>query len=59
MTRLYFADLNTHAESDVVIISVGSCGLLCAYTIDKLQPNLHIIIVKAGVAIGSRVWLGG
>jgi thiamine thiazole synthase len=26
MTRRYFADLDTHAESDVVIIGAGSCG---------------------------------
>ncbi|KAK0655009.1 thiazole biosynthetic enzyme, mitochondrial precursor [Cercophora newfieldiana] len=59
MTRRYFHDLDTHAESDVVIIGAGSCGLSCAYTLATLRPDLRISIVEAGVAPGGGAWLGG
>ncbi|GAB1317603.1 thiamine metabolism-related protein [Madurella fahalii] len=59
MTRRYFADLDTHAESDVVIIGAGSCGLSCAYTLAKLRPALRISLVEAGVSPGGGAWLGG
>ncbi|KAK0613714.1 Thi4 family protein [Immersiella caudata] len=59
MTRRYFRDLDTHAESDVVIVGAGSCGLSCAYTLAKLRPDLRISIVEAGVAPGGGAWLGG
>ncbi|KAK4454907.1 thiamine thiazole synthase [Podospora aff. communis PSN243] len=59
MTRRYFRDLDTHAESDVVIVGAGSCGLSCAYTLAKLRPDLRITIVEAGVAPGGGAWLGG
>ncbi|KAL2137134.1 hypothetical protein VTI74DRAFT_8766 [Chaetomium olivicolor] len=59
MTRRYFTDLDRHAESDIVIIGAGSCGLSAAYTLGKLRPDLRITIVEAGVAPGGGAWLGG
>jgi thiamine thiazole synthase len=59
MTRRYFADLDTHAESDVVIIGAGSCGLSAAYTLATARPDLKIAIIEAGVAPGGGAWLGG
>jgi len=59
MTRRYFTDLDTYAESDIVIIGAGSCGLSAAYTLAKLRPDLRIAIVEAGVAPGGGAWLGG
>ncbi|KAL2015814.1 hypothetical protein VTK56DRAFT_4730 [Thermocarpiscus australiensis] len=59
MTRRYFADLDAYAESDVVIIGAGSCGLSCAYTLGTLRPDLRIALVEAGVAPGGGAWLGG
>ena len=40
MARRYFNDLDTYAESDVVIIGAGSCGLSTAYTLAKARPDL-------------------
>ncbi|KAI7247881.1 hypothetical protein KC335_g18679, partial [Hortaea werneckii] len=31
MTRRYFTDLDRYAESDIVIVGAGSCGLSTAY----------------------------
>ncbi|SPO06538.1 probable CyPBP37 protein (protein binding to CyP41) [Cephalotrichum gorgonifer] len=59
MTRRYFADLDAHAETDIVIVGAGSCGLSAAYTIGRLRPDLQITIVEAGVAPGGGAWLGG
>lgn len=59
MTRRYFKDLDTYAESDVVIIGAGSCGLSAAYTLATKRPDLKIAIVEAGVAPGGGAWLGG
>lgn len=59
MTRRYFKDLDTYAESDVVIIGAGSCGLSTAYMLAKARPDLKIAIVEAGVAPGGGAWLGG
>ncbi|KAK0625358.1 thiazole biosynthetic enzyme [Bombardia bombarda] len=59
MTRRYFADLDAYAESDIVIVGAGSCGLSCAYTLGTLRPDLRIAIVEAGVAPGGGAWLGG
>lgn len=59
MTRRYFADLDTYAESDVVIIGAGSCGLSAAYTLGRARPDLKIALVEAGVAPGGGAWLGG
>jgi thiamine thiazole synthase len=59
MTRRYFADLDTYAESDVVIIGAGSCGLSAAYTLATARPELKIALVEAGVAPGGGAWLGG
>lgn len=52
MTRRYFEDLDKYAESDVVIIGAGSCGLSAAYTLAKARPDLKIAIIEAGVAPG-------
>ncbi|KAF2713125.1 Thi4-domain-containing protein [Pleomassaria siparia CBS 279.74] len=59
MTRRYFADLDSYAESDIVIIGAGSCGLSAAYMLGKQRPDLKIAIIEAGVAPGGGAWLGG
>lgn len=59
MTRRYFADLDTYAESDVVIVGAGSCGLSTAYTLAKARPDLKIAIIEASVSPGGGCWLGG
>lgn len=52
MYRRYFKDLDTYAESDIVIVGAGSCGLSAAYTLAKTRPDLKIALVEAGVAPG-------
>lgn len=59
MTRRYFEDLDAHAESDIVIVGAGSCGLSTAYILGTQRPDLRIAIVEAGVAPGGGAWLGG
>merc|ERR1712113_1265270 len=59
MTRRYFADLDKYAESDIVIIGAGSCGLSTAYCLAKARPELKIAVIEAGVAPGGGAWLGG
>ncbi|KAK8186689.1 thiamine thiazole synthase [Phyllosticta citribraziliensis] len=59
MTRRYFKDLDTYAESDIVIIGAGSCGLSTAYMLAKARPDLKIAIIEGGVAPGGGAWLGG
>ncbi|QIW96326.1 hypothetical protein AMS68_001844 [Peltaster fructicola] len=59
MTRRYFADLDKYAESDIVIVGAGSCGLSTAYCLGKARPDLKIAIIEAGVAPGGGAWLGG
>lgn len=59
MTRRYFADLDSYAESDFVIIGAGSCGLSAAYCLAKAKPECKIAIIEAGVAPGGGAWLGG
>ena len=59
MTRRYFADLDHYAESDIVIVGAGSCGLSAAYVLAKARPDLKIAIIEAGVAPGGGAWLGG
>ncbi|KAH7027197.1 LOW QUALITY PROTEIN: thiazole biosynthetic enzyme [Microdochium trichocladiopsis] len=59
MTRRYFADLDAFAESDIVIVGAGSCGLSTAYVLAKARGDLKIAIVEAGVAPGGGAWLGG
>ena len=59
MTRRYFADLDAHAESDIVIVGAGSCGLSTAYVLARRRPDLRIAIIEAGVAPGGGAWLGG
>ncbi|RMZ81371.1 hypothetical protein DV738_g2264, partial [Chaetothyriales sp. CBS 135597] len=59
MTSRYFADLNEYAESDVVIVGAGSCGLSAAYTLARARPELKIAIIEASVSPGGGCWLGG
>jgi thiamine thiazole synthase len=59
MTRRYFQDLDTYAESDIVIIGAGSCGLSAAYILGKKRPDLKIAIIEASVSPGGGAWLGG
>lgn len=59
MTRRYFTDLDTYAESDVVIVGAGSCGLSTAYTLAKARPDLKVAIIEASVSPGGGCWLGG
>ena len=53
MTRRYFEDLDTYAESDIVIIGAGSCGLSTAYVLGKSRPDLKIAIIESNVAPGK------
>jgi len=59
MTRRYFKDLETYAESDIVIVGAGSCGLSTAYQLGKARPDLKIAIIEASVSPGGGAWLGG
>ena len=59
MTRRYFKDLDTYAESDVVIVGAGSCGLSTAYTLASERPDLKIALIEASVSPGGGAWLGG
>lgn len=52
MTRRYFQDLDKYAESDIVIIGAGSCGLSTAYVLAKARPDLKIAIIEAAVSPG-------
>lgn len=54
MTRRYFQDLDKYAESDVVIIGAGSCGLSTAYVLAKARPDLKIAIIEANVSPGKH-----
>lgn len=53
MTRRYFQDLDKYAESDIVIVGAGSCGLSTAYVLAKARPDLKIAIIEANVSPGS------
>lgn len=59
MTSRYFQDLDTYAESDIVIVGAGSCGLSTAYVLGKARPDLKIAIIEASVSPGGGAWLGG
>ncbi|KAI9046134.1 thiamine thiazole synthase [Aspergillus affinis] len=59
MTRRYFQDLDKYAESDVVIVGAGSCGLSTAYVLANARPDLKIAIIEASVSPGGGAWLGG
>jgi len=59
MTRRYFNDLDNYAESDIVIVGAGSCGLSTAYMLGKARPDLKIAIIEASVSPGGGAWLGG
>lgn len=59
MTRRYFQDLDNYAESDIVIVGAGSCGLSTAYMLGKARPDLKIAIIEASVSPGGGAWLGG
>lgn len=64
MTRRYYQDLDNFAESDVVIVGAGSCGLSTAYVLAKARPDLKIAILEASVSPGKStvctivLWLG-
>uniref|UniRef100_L2G498 Thiazole biosynthetic enzyme n=1 Tax=Colletotrichum fructicola (strain Nara gc5) TaxID=1213859 RepID=L2G498_COLFN len=51
MTRRYFADLDTYAESDIVIVGAGSCGLSTAYVLAKARPDLKIAILFSAMVM--------
>ncbi|PYI19954.1 thiazole biosynthesis enzyme [Aspergillus japonicus CBS 114.51] len=59
MTRRYFQDLDKYAESDIVIVGAGSCGLSTAYVLANARPDLKIAIIEANVSPGGGAWLGG
>lgn len=59
MTRRYWNDMETYAESDVVIVGAGSAGLACAYELGKVAPHLKVAIMEQSVAPGGGAWLGG
>ncbi|KAI5818484.1 thiazole biosynthetic enzyme, mitochondrial precursor [Pyronema omphalodes] len=59
MTTRYFKDMYDYAESDVVIVGAGSCGLSAAYKLAKARPDLKIAIIEAMVSPGGGAWLGG
>lgn len=59
MTTRYFKDLHDYAESDIVIIGAGSCGLSTAYVLGTQRPDLRIAIIEASVSPGGGAWLGG
>jgi len=59
MTCRYFNDLDNYAESDIVIVGAGSCGLSTAYMLGKARPDLKIAIIEASVSPGGGAWLGG
>lgn len=54
MTRRYFNDLDKYAESDIVIVGAGSCGLSTAYVLGNSRPDLKIAIVEANVSPGEE-----
>jgi thiamine thiazole synthase len=55
MTTRYFKDMYDYAESDVVIVGAGSCGLSAAYTLAKARPDLKIAIIEAMVSPGKPI----
>lgn len=55
MTRRYFNDLDKYAESDIVIVGAGSCGLSTAYMLAKARPDLKIAIIEASVSPGKSM----
>ena len=57
MTRRYFKDLDEYAESDIVIVGAGSCGLSAAYMLGKARPDLKIAIIEASVSPGKLALL--
>ncbi|KAF3484378.1 thiazole biosynthetic enzyme [Arthroderma uncinatum] len=59
MTSRYFKDMDTYAESDIVIVGAGSCGLSTAYVLGKARPDLKIALIEASVSPGGGAWLGG
>ncbi|KAL9098042.1 MAG: hypothetical protein Q9187_009744 [Circinaria calcarea] len=59
MTGRYFNDLDTYAESDVVVVGAGSCGLSTAYVLAKARPDLKVAVIEASVSPGGGCWLGG
>lgn len=58
MTKRYFNDLDSFAETDVVIVGAGSAGLSCAYELSK-YPDIKVALIEQNVAPGGGAWLGG
>ena len=52
MASRYFRDLDIYAESDIVIVGAGSCGLSTAYVLGKARPDLKIALIEASVSPG-------
>eukprot|EP00199_Chlamydomonas_sp_CCMP681_P001835 CAMPEP_0119101316 /NCGR_PEP_ID=MMETSP1180-20130426/402_1 /TAXON_ID=3052 ORGANISM="Chlamydomonas cf sp, Strain CCMP681" /NCGR_SAMPLE_ID=MMETSP1180 /ASSEMBLY_ACC=CAM_ASM_000741 /LENGTH=358 /DNA_ID=CAMNT_0007085425 /DNA_START=53 /DNA_END=1129 /DNA_ORIENTATION=+ len=59
MTSRYFKDLDTFAESDIVIVGAGMAGLACAWELNRIAPDARVALIEAGVAPGGGAWLGG
>ncbi|KAK9466603.1 thiazole biosynthetic enzyme [Lipomyces arxii] len=59
MTRRYFTDLGSYAESDIVIVGAGSCRLNTTYVIPKQRPDLKIAIIEKSVSPSGGAWLSG
>jgi len=58
MSSRYFADLDKHADTDVVIVGAGSAGLSCAYKLSE-DPNVNVVLIEQSVSPGGGAWLGG
>ena len=54
MIKRYFHDMYEYAESDVVIVGAGSCGLSCAYYLATRNPNLKIAIIEVTVRSSGK-----
>lgn len=59
MTCRDFDYLDKFAESDVVIISAGICGLSTAWFLVSTHPDLAIAVIEATVAPGRSAYLEG
>ncbi|WP_460816227.1 NAD(P)/FAD-dependent oxidoreductase [Nocardioides korecus] len=40
---------------DVVVVGAGLAGLACARTLGRLRPDLDVVLLEAGDAVGGRV----
>jgi thiamine thiazole synthase len=51
-------DLDTYADTDVVIVGAGSAGLSAAYELSK-RPDIKVAVIEQSVSPGGGAWLGG